>query len=145
MPVALLAPLLGGCLLFYLPDDPGTPHGLRDRSEDRLPPTVLQPGVATRESVLCALGIPDRVLDDGRAMLWVGSSVVGNWILVLGGYNSAGAVALPVGSDYLLLVEFDDAGRVVRDHFRSTSLRGFHAALPELYASIGRDDAPRPR
>lgn len=138
---ALLS-LLHGCA-FYVPESAQTAHGLHEAERGALA-DLLRPGGATRADVLCTLGVPDRVLDGGRALLWAGSSMTGRWLFVTFFYYRGHDFTLPVGSDYLLLVEFDDAGRVLRHHFRAAPWHGFGTCLPELYGAIGHDDLVPP-
>jgi hypothetical protein len=102
----------GGCVL-YAPTAAQSPHGLQDLRYGTANKGLLAPGTA-RETVLLRLGVPDRVVDGGRVLLYVDSVESGSLLLLMAA--PAGQIAgasLPLGSSVALAVVFDGVGRCV--------------------------------
>ena len=113
-PLLLVVWLLGGCIAI--------PHGQMRAPASRDPidadmVSFVRPGSTTREELLLRLGAPryrwkgDRVFgyawtSSGMTMVIVAASA--------GGGVGGGAGAFEVYTNYFLLVDFDEAGRVVR-------------------------------
>lgn len=124
--VLALAYVSSGCVLLLTPE-----HGLRSGrgviSEGDL--AFLEEGQTTREQVLLRFGAPAATLNGERVLLYHWQVVRGYlaWFLACdrpcGAPPTAGARRIP--KDYLILLEFNDDGRLKR--FERTSPRWFES------------------
>jgi outer membrane protein assembly factor BamE (lipoprotein component of BamABCDE complex) len=116
--------LVAGCLAIPIP----TPeHGLlegRGMIDDAAIQRVT-PGVTTREEVLLQFGEPDAALRTEQVFVYRWSRIQGYVPWAIGGYYTGAAGIIIVPRVHLLLIEFDEGGRVTRfEHaFPRLSLR----------------------
>lgn len=104
------AGLTSGCIL-YAPTPAQSQHGLQDIRYGTSPRDLLAPGTR-REDVLLRLGVPDRVLDGGRVLLYVDSVKSGSLlVLVASPAGQVGGEELPLGKSIAVAITFDAAGR----------------------------------
>lgn len=121
---ALLAALAASGCVFYVGTPAQSPHGLQDLRYGKGPRDLLRPG-ATREDVLLRLGVPDRVVDGGRVLVYVAPVESGQlWVVTSG----SGSGVQPLGSSVALAVTFDDAGRYANHRIEVAGLGEPHVA-----------------
>jgi len=120
--VVTVALLCAGCLVVPTGEWATSRNPTRGRIERGALDTI-QPGVTTREDVLLRLGEPDATLRDERLFGYCWSMNVAVFIPLVSGP----ATGLP--RRYLLLIEFDEEGRVKRSELKSAFL-WTEASLP---------------
>jgi hypothetical protein len=133
---ALAAALLAPACVFYVGTSAQTPHGLQDLRYATAPSELLRPGT-TREQALCALGVPDRVVDGGRVLLYAAPAVSGQLWVITGGGSGGGMQ--PLGRSVALAVVFDAAGRYVRHRLEVAGLSEPHAAAQRALLAVAKD------
>lgn len=123
----LVAVALQGCVVLPIPTpEQGLIAGHGEITE--VDAVGLEVGKTTREEVLLRFGEPSATLQDDRVFLYHWATARGVWfMIILYAPPPPGPVA-PIPKDYLLLLEFDDSGRLRR--FERTSL-GFFESGPE--------------
>lgn len=132
---ALACALCAPACIFYVGTSAKSPHGLQDLRYAEAPSDLLKPGT-TREEILCAFGVPDRVVDGGRVLLYA-APVTSGILVVLAG--SSGGGAMPLGSSIALAIAFDDAGRCVRHRLEVAGLEEPHAAAQRALTAVAQD------
>jgi len=127
--LALVSTALHGCVILPIP----TPeHDLvSGRGEVTEADTVgLEVGKTMREEVLLRFGEPSGTLQDERVFLYHWSTVRGYVIWAVGWAYAGRGDIVAVPKDYLLLLEFDESGRLRR--FERTSLRLFESVTERV-------------
>lgn len=122
-----VAALASGCV-FYVGTQAQSPHGLQDLRYGAASHDLLRAG-ATREDVLLRLGVPDRVLDGGRTILYVAPVQSGQvWVIAPSYGGSGSGIIVPVGSSVALAIAFDDRGRYASHRIEIAGLSEPHIA-----------------
>lgn len=134
--VALACALLASGCVMYFGTSAQTPHGLQDLRYATAPSELLRPGT-TREDVLCAYGVPDRVVDGGRVLLYAALAESGQLWVITGGGSGGGMQ--PLGRSVALAVAFDAAGRYVRHRLEVAGLSEPHLAAQRALRAVAKD------
>ena len=121
--VSVLLVLCGGCVMAPIPTREHHRDDLPGRSN--ITPQViegLKPGI-TRQEVLVRLGSPDGVFQRERTFVYLWSNCAGyfTWFIYAGIAAPGSAGVAPVGKGYVLIIEFDDAGKLSRHQTLSTN------------------------
>lgn len=104
-----VACLASGCVL-YVGKPAQSPHGLQDVRYGTSPRRLLAPGT-TREETLLRLGVPDRVVDGGRVLLYVAAVESGSLLVLLASpAGQVGGESLPLGRSVAVAITFDANG-----------------------------------
>jgi hypothetical protein len=137
--VVLLTSLLSGCIVLLPNRATGNPR--KDLGQSTA--SRIEPGVATIEDVILALGEPDAVSPDERSIAYRSQRAVAMWIIA-GGYSAAGGT---IDEVRFLVVKFDEHGMVrgcqptaqvpgiFSPHIRDTP----QAAIGTAVSSIGNE------
>lgn len=113
--VAVAATLAAAGCIFYVGTAAQSPHGLQDLRYGKGMRDLLRPGT-TREEVLIRMGVPDRVVEGGRKIVYVAPVESGQlWLVAASPSGQVGGGGLPLGRSVALAITFDDAGGYV-DH-----------------------------
>lgn len=125
---ALLAAMAASGCVFYVGTTAQSPHGLQDVRYGKGPRELLRPGT-TREEILTRFGVPDRVLDLGRTILYVAPVESGQlWVVAASPAGQVGGAGLPMGRSVALAITFDDDGCYARHRMALAGLGEPHAA-----------------
>lgn len=119
--LALVSVALQGCVILPVP----TPeHGLLSGRGEITEADVafLEAGKTTREELLLRFGEPSTSLNDERILVYHWQAVRGYVLVAVGGRGGGDADAWPVPKDYLVLVEFDEHGRLRRSERTAAGL-----------------------
>lgn len=126
--VALLVAIAASGCVFYVGTSAQSPHGLQDLRYGKGASELLRPGT-TREEIVTRFGVPDRVLDGGRTILYVAPVESGQlWVVAASPAGQVGGAGVPMGRSVALAITFDDDGRYARHRMEIAGLGEPHAA-----------------
>ncbi len=128
--------VFAGCIVIPIPTpEHGLLEGRGEIAESDI--SFLKEGETTREEVVLRFGEPDLVLHDQRILVYHWEVVHGYVYVAVGGPGGAAGDEEPIPKTYLIMLEFDEKGRLKRFERSGSIWRGAETRINEWITDGG--------